>query len=120
MLWRTLLMGLVLFTLLAVQESDQAIAGGDKDATYIKVEVKGKLKTGIAAIGGETTGTIIETKSGTLELDFGKNKELRELANKLDGKAAVATGTLTFRKGLAVKQRYIVAVATLTAADGKK
>lgn len=119
MLWRTLLMGLVLFTLVAVQGSDRAIAG-DKDETYIKVEVKGKLKTGIMAIGGETTGTIIETKGGTLELDFGKNKELRELAAKLDGKAGVATGTLTFRKGLAVKQRYIVTVATLTAADGKK
>jgi len=118
MLWRTIFMGLVLFTLLAVQTSDSALAGDE--ATYIKVEVKGKLRTGLAAIGGETTGTVIETKTGALELDFGKNKELRDLAAKLNGRSAVATGTLTFRKGLAVKQRYIVTVTTLKAGDGKK
>ena len=57
MLWRTLLMGLVLLMLVAVQTSDRALAGGDQEGGYIKVEVKGTLKTGIVAIGGETTGT---------------------------------------------------------------
>ncbi|HOB32989.1 MAG TPA: hypothetical protein PKH32_08935 [Verrucomicrobiota bacterium] len=28
---------------------------------YIKVEIKGTLSTGVMAIGGETTGTIIQS-----------------------------------------------------------
>jgi hypothetical protein len=62
-------------------------------ATFIKVEIKGKLQTGLVAIGGETTGTVIKTDSGTLELDFAGDKKLEEAAKKLDGKTALATGT---------------------------
>ena len=43
-----------------------------------KVEMKGTLRTGIVAIGGETTGTIIETK-------------------ELNGKMVVVTGELNMR-----------------------
>jgi hypothetical protein len=43
-----------------------------------KVEMKGTLRTGIVAIGGETTGTIIETKEGKYEPDFGTDRDLRE------------------------------------------
>ncbi len=90
--------------------------GPKKDEGYIRVEVKGILRTGIVAVGGETTGTTITNKSGTLELDFGKNQELRELAGKLDGKTVVATGHLTIRKGVEVRQRAIVHVTSLKAA----
>jgi hypothetical protein len=89
-----------------------ALAG---DEGYIKVEVKGVLKTGIFAIGGETTGTIITTKKGTLELDLGKDKNLRAQAEKLNGKSVVVTGNLSIRKGVEVRQRLIVSVATLKA-----
>jgi hypothetical protein len=116
-MWWRLILALAFITALCLHVSEPLRAGGTQEATYIKVEVKGKLRTGIMAIGGETTGTIIETNAGALELDFGKNKELRELAGKLDGKAAIATGTLTFRKGVAIKQRYIVSVTSLKAAD---
>ncbi len=93
---------------------DEPKKGAD---AYIKVEVKGKLQTGIVAIGGETTGTIIATPKGTLELDFGKNKELRALAEKLNGKNAVVNGTLTIRRGVEIRQRFIVAVTGLKGAD---
>jgi hypothetical protein len=88
--------------------------------SYIKVEVQGTLETGIAAIGGETTGVIVKTKDGTLELDLGKDKELRAQADKLNGQAVVVTGSLSVRKGVEVAQRLIVTVGTLKPADDKK
>jgi hypothetical protein len=82
-------------------------------ATFIKVEIKGKLQSGLVAIGGETTGTIIKADTGALELDFGGDKKLEEMAKKLDGKTALATGTLTIKPGLAVKMRMILRVKTI-------
>ncbi len=86
------------------------------EAEAKKVEFTGKLKTGIMAIGGETTGTIIETKDGKYELQLGKNAELRAKADKLNGKQVTVTGTLVVRPGVEVKERKIVTVATLTEA----
>lgn len=96
-------------------------AGGEPGAKiskegFIKVEARGVLKTGIVAIGGETTGTILTTPAGTLELDFAKKRDLQLLAEKLDGKEVVVTGALTIRKGVEVRQRLIVAVQKLKAA----
>ena len=84
-----------------------------------EVQVRGTLKTGIVAIGGETTGTIVRTKAGTFELEFGKDKELRALAKKLDGKEVVVSGPLQVRKGVEVKERRIITVKTLKAAGDK-
>ncbi|MBL8798915.1 MAG: hypothetical protein JNM56_33835 [Planctomycetia bacterium] len=78
-----------------------------------KVELKGTLRTDIVAIGGETTGVIIQTKEGDFELDLGKNKEIREKADKLHGKVVQVAGTLTIRKGVEIKQRKIVVVTQL-------
>lgn len=75
-----------------------------------RVELTGTLRTGIVAVGGETTGIIIETKDAKYELDFGKDKELRQKAEKLNGKAVTVAGTLETRKGVEVKERKIVAV----------
>jgi hypothetical protein len=97
----------------------QAGGGDTKDATYVKVEVKGKLQTGIMAPGGETTGVIVQTEGLTLELDFGKNKELRAEADKLKDQVVVAHGNLILRKGVAVKTRLIVHVTDLKAAEAK-
>ena len=82
-----------------------------------QVEVKGTLRTGVVAAGGETTGTVVETKEGTYELDLGKNEDLRLTVEKLDGRAVVVTGSLTVRGGVEVKQRRIIAVSSLKAAE---
>jgi hypothetical protein len=111
---RGLLSALVLVCLLAVP----ALAA-DKEKGAKKVEFKGKLRTGIVAIGGETTGTIIETKDGTYELELGKDKELRAKAKRLDGKPVVVTGILGVRKGIEVKERKIITVTSLKGADEK-
>src|SRR2546422_8313706 len=115
-----LLFSFALLALAMIAMLPAAASAGDPQKqgdSYIKVEVKGKLTTGIIAIGGETTGTTIATPGGTLELDLGKNKDLRTTAEKLNGKAAIATGTLTIRRGVEVPLRFIVTVTDLKAAN---
>jgi hypothetical protein len=94
-------------------------AADKDDATYIKVEIKGKVKTGIIAIGGETTGVSIAAKDGGFELEA-TGDQLKAL-EKLDGKDAVVTGTLIMKKGVEIPgMRLIVKVATVKAADAKE
>ncbi len=94
------------------------VQGGNKDKKEAKkVELKGIIKTGIVAIGGETTGNNIETKEGNYELAV--SKELRADVDKLNKKEAVVTGPLVIRKGIEVKERRIVTVETIKAADAK-
>jgi hypothetical protein len=84
----------------------------------ITVTVIGTLRTGIVAIGGETTGTTITANGITWELDFGKNAELRKAAEMLDGKKVVVEGSLERRAGVEIPQRWIVTVSSLKAAGG--
>jgi hypothetical protein len=105
----------VLFTLArADQENKEAASKEGK-----KVELTGTLRTGIVAAGGETTGTIIETKKGNFELDFGKQKELRDKAEKLAGKTVLVAGTSEIRQGVEVKERKLVSVTSLKEAKDK-
>ena len=92
---------------------------GTSAADAQKVEMAGKLKTGIVAIGGETTGTSIETQDGVYELDLGKDKELRKTAEDLNGQSVRVTGTLEIRKGVEVRERKIVVVSKLERAKEK-
>jgi hypothetical protein len=90
----------------------------DKDAEpSIKVEIRGTLATGIVAIGGETTGTTITVKNVTWELDLGGDKDLIAMADKLNKKMALVTGTYEKKKGLEVPERHIVKVTSIKAAE---
>ena len=105
----------VLVVLTAIQVS----AGADNKAdSYINLTAKGKLKTGVVAPGGETTGTILTTNDGTLELDI-KDKDLQKKAESLNGKTVIVTGKLTIKPGVEVKTRHIVIVDSLKA-EGEK
>jgi hypothetical protein len=84
-----------------------------KSEEFIKVTVHGKLKTGLVAIGGETTGTVIVADGITWELDFGTDKTLREQAQKLNGKQVVVKGRLHRKPGVEVRERWIVDVKSL-------
>ncbi len=96
---------------------DAPATGQDKKAdSYIKIHARGKLETGIMAIGGETTGTVLKTKGGTLELDLAKNK-LTDQAEKWNGKDVVVTGELSIRKGVEIRQRLIVIVERIVASE---
>jgi hypothetical protein len=93
-----------------------ATAPDENEGDYIKVEIRGTLETGLMAIGGETTGTVVRVKNVTWELDFGGNEELRGLATKLNKKTVLITGTYEKKKGVEIRERHIVKVATLKAA----
>ena len=91
--------------------------GDTKSPDAIKVEITGTLTTGIMAIGGETTGTIIQSGNVTWELDFGQNPQLQARAKELNGKRVVVTGTYRRGRGVEIAQREIVTVASLTPAE---
>ena len=116
-MWKLAILALaVLLVGLAVDAADK----DDKKKEENKIEVKGRLRTGIVAVGAQTTGIIVETKKGTYELELGKDKELRARAEKLDKKEVQVTGTLTIKKGLeGMKDRKIIAVTKLEEAAAK-
>jgi hypothetical protein len=85
------------------------------------VEVTGKLQTGIMAIGGETTGTIISIPGqGTCEIDVRGSKDLQKSVENLDGKQVKVTGTLSVKEGVEIRERRIIKVQTLAAATEEK
>ena len=88
------------------------------ETTHAMETYEGTLKTGIMAIGGETTGVILETGEGSpYELDFGRNEELRKLAEKLNGKKVVVQGGYKPRPGVEVSERRIIEVKSLEKAE---
>lgn len=108
---------ILLVPFLAARHSPLVTAQDKADASYMKIEAKGKLKAGIVAIGSETTGFELETKTGTVELNFGRNRDMQAKASNLDGKTVAVTGTLVVRKGVEVKLRVIVNVTSVKEAE---
>jgi hypothetical protein len=92
-------------------------AAGRDNAYYVKVEIKGILQTQIMAIGGETTGVIIQAGDLSWELDLGTNKQLHELAERLHGKTALVRGTLKRISGIERGERDVVVVESLNEPD---
>ena len=86
--------------------------GGD----YIKVEIRGTLRTGIMAIGGETTGTVVTARGATWDLDLARLPEGRQRAESLHGRPVLVKGTLEIRPGVEKRERAIVTVTSLEAA----
>ncbi|MDB5391999.1 MAG: hypothetical protein JWM11_7645 [Planctomycetaceae bacterium] len=110
----TLLLFALLMSSTAFTFSDAPDPSLDEES--IKVSVTGTVRTGIVAIGGETTGVTIKSKNATFELEFGKNAALKKQADKLDGKPAIVEGTLDRKEGVEVKDRWIVTVTALRSA----
>ena len=86
-------------------------------ASKVSVHFRGTVNHGVMAIGCESTGTTITAKKITWELELKGRKELIRAAEELDGKTAVATGTLTVRKGVELPERWIISVDRLGAED---
>jgi hypothetical protein len=84
------------------------------------VEVKGELRTGVVAIGGETTGTTISADGKTYELDFRRSPKLRALAETLNKRTVLVKGALQRRMGVERGERWIIMVASLRPADAPK
>jgi hypothetical protein len=124
----------LLFLLVAPALPDEKQPAASADEDSVKVEVRGTLAvagkidtSGKALVNYITsTGVSIGIKTGvTWELHLSK-KDLRQLAEKLDGKRVVVTGKLVvvtdFGGGLANLKppKYIISVKSLKAADGPK
>src|SRR5262245_7883141 len=69
----------------------------------------GIVRTGMMAIGGETTGTILETKDGNIELEFGKDVDPATIS-ALAGKNVTVQGTLTTKHGVERSDRKVLHV----------
>ncbi len=95
-----------------------ATAGGPAVDESIDVVVRGTLRTGIMAIGGESTGTTISARGATWELDLRQDKALLAKADALAGRRVVVRGSLEVKPGVERRQRWIVTVQSLEAAPG--
>lgn len=82
----------------------------------VSVVCRSLIHTDVVALGGETTGATIELTSDgqqTWELEL-KDRDL-EVARKADGRPVVVSGALEVRKGIAIRERWIIVVRNLSA-----
>jgi hypothetical protein len=87
------------------------LAEGPVDSIHL--EIKGKVTTGVVAIGAETTGVVIATPGGfSCEL-AGKVDE------KLNGKVCHVKGTFQIKQGVEVRARNILTIASIEAVEAK-
>lgn len=93
-----------------------SLAEDKEPADSIQVEIRGTLETGIVAIGGETTGTVIRAGNVTWELDLGGDAKLTAQAEKLNKQKVVVTGAYSKKAGVEIAERHIVKVQTLKSA----
>ena len=118
--WRTDMRTIFAVLILAISVlTTMTLRAEEKEESYIQVEIKGTLETGIVAIGAETTGTIIKVGKVTWELDLGGKKELIELAEKLNKQTVIVTGRYQQKAGVEIPLRHIVTIKTLKGTKGK-
>ena len=75
----------------------------------------GTLKTGVVAVGAETTGIQITSGTVSYELEI-KDADLKKKAEQLSNKTVSVTGTLTVKQGVERRQRLIITVESIAAA----
>jgi hypothetical protein len=109
----------VLVVLSARAQSGLASAkGGDmRSGDYIQAEVKGQLSK-VVGTGGEHTGFQIRANGVTWEVDASANNAFHQIAEKLDRKLVIATGTYAERSGVS-RVRWILTVEDLESAPEK-
>jgi len=74
-------------------------------------EWTGKVLTGIVAIGGETTGIVLETAQGRLELQCDATQ--RATIESLKGQQVTIRGKLDTREGIEIPVRKIITVSEI-------
>lgn len=93
-----------------------SVASSGQEAKGQIVRLEGTLETGIVAIGGETTGTVLRLNNGqTVELEF-VSEGRRTQAEMLSGERVLVAGFLRVVQGVEIRERRIVRVASLRAA----
>lgn len=95
-----------------VPQAENEMAPEQTAADSINVVVVGTLKTGIMAIGGETTGTTITANGVTWELELQDVKQF-EFAKQNANQRVRVTGEFVQFGGVEVPDRSVVLVRTL-------
>lgn len=86
------------------------------DRDYVLVTVRGTLETGLAAIGGETTGTVIRASGMSFEVKIDDPKQ-RKQADTLHGKPAVVVGELRMQPGVERGPRWMIDAQSIDPAE---
>ena len=87
----------------AEPEQPRTPRGGES----IRLSVRGQLESGVVAIGGETTGTVIRSKGLMFEVAFSR-PGLQERAEALNGQMALVAGELVVAEGVETGTRLII------------
>lgn len=87
--------------------------------TSVTVECRGRLRHGVVAIGGETTGTTITFNRIVYELEL-KNDADQKFAKEHHKEPVVTTGTLRKVPATESKVRWIIYVKALSERDATK
>lgn len=77
----------------------------------IHVTIIGTIETGMMAIGGETTGTMITSNNVSWELQV--PKALRDQVEAFNGRKAKVKGELNKKAGVEIRERWIVTVESV-------
>ncbi|MEZ6107762.1 MAG: hypothetical protein R3B96_17000 [Pirellulaceae bacterium] len=82
----------------------------------VQARIQGRLNNQVVAIGGETTGTVVDAGDFSWELELGRDLDLRKAAEALDGQSVTVEGNIevairTVERG----RRPIVGVGRLIA-----
>ena len=96
-----------------------AMADDSAPKPSVFVECCGRLRHGVVAIGGETTGTTITFNRTTWELQL-HDEASRVFAREHHKKSVVVTGALRKVAGVERKDRWIIDVKTIAECDGTK
>jgi len=103
----------------SVAPADEAVFQEDKSEPSVSVLCQGRLRHGVMAIGGETTGTTITFHRVTWELKL-PDEASREFAERHHKKPVVVTGTLRKVVATESKVRWIIDVTRLTEPDARQ
>lgn len=96
-----------------------AVAEDVSSKPSVHVKCCGRIRHGLMAIGGETTGTKIRFERISWELKL-NDAAHRAFAEKHNKEQVVVTGSLRKVKGIEVKDRWIVDVKTIAVWDPTK
>ena len=101
----------------AVSRADEFVTGeiypeGETTEPAVSVECHGRLRHGVSAIGGETTGTTISFHRVTWELEL-HDAASQEFAARNHKEPVIVTGTLRKVEGTESRVRWIVDVVSL-------
>lgn len=108
-----------LLTVISLTLPTIAMADDAPRTPSVSVECCGRLRHGVVAIGGETTGTTITFNRLVWEVLLNDDTQ-RKFAEEHSRELVVATGTLRRIAGTEVKDRWIIDVRSLAERDAAK